>query len=218
MNAVAVEPDGSTGSSQGVLEGLNADGSVDASFGNGGRVVETTAGSPTTFDSLLIEGDGTIVVGGSVNISINGGPNNAVPLLATYSPAAGFAFVNAFGRYTDLLAPDPADGRIIAAGSDPYGDTSVNRFTAPGAVDNTFNNFGLGFSLPATLHGPSRAGAVVVQPDGSILLASSVTGEQNNGSVTSASSALPRPACSTPASATAASSPCNNWPGWTASN
>jgi uncharacterized delta-60 repeat protein len=69
-----------------------------------------------------------------------------------------------------------ADGKIVVAGTVGYSDFGVARYNANGSLDTAFGTGGLvttSFGAPAT----AIAAGVVVQPDGKVVVAGSVTNE-----------------------------------------
>jgi uncharacterized delta-60 repeat protein len=195
-----VQPDGKIlmggGSHQGTgvkfaLARFMPDGSLDASFGNGGRVA-TQVGSPPNLDeafyALALQPDGKIVAAGR---SYAG--NGYLAAVLRYN--ANGTLDNTFssdGKQLDNLGAgnDDAyygvavqpDGSIVVGGvakaSAEY-DAVVARYTAAGALDATFS--GDGYSILDIGMVDNRANALVLQPDGKIVIA----GQTGNAAVDS---------------------------------
>jgi uncharacterized delta-60 repeat protein len=161
---------------------LTEDGKNDASFNAapiGVRELDVPGTTSEAADAVKVLGDGTILVGGSA------GSLGAFlgELDVEGKPVAGFG---SGGTTTFDLGTNPTpsgsveslqvlpDGRILAAGgasSGPGGNRQlvVARFTADGKLDPTFAGGGIFRSDPTS--GGDEATALVVQPDGKIVVA-----------------------------------------------
>ncbi len=186
--AVAVQPDGRI-----VVAGIdgngpyynfiiaryNSNGTLDTTFGNGGKtVIVPTSGYYNEVWALTLQPDGRILAGGDVD---NGSPNYddfAVLRLnpnGTLDPTFGAGGIaqTSFSSGTDrgyALALQP-DGRIVAAGTSFDGNTTsafaLARFTPGGQLDPTFGTGGkVQTSLPGSY---DQAKGVAIQPDGKIV-------------------------------------------------
>jgi uncharacterized delta-60 repeat protein len=155
--SIAIQPDGKivvagfTGSS-GALARLNSNGSLDTSFGGGGKVTSSILGGPTV--AVALQPDGKMLLGGSTSTR-KAGLNfavlryNANGTVDTAFGSAGLATAD-FAGFDDrirALAVD-ANNNIVAAG---YARTSsgavssnfgVARFTPSGVLDSTFGTGG----------------------------------------------------------------------------
>ena len=180
--AVAVQPDGKivlAGGSDSVGVGghfaavrLNADGSVDTSFGTNGEVISTVGGSIAKANAMAIQTDGRIVLAGATSDSP--GEFALLRLNADGSHDASFgggagvttAIAGTTGTWGDAVAVQ-RDGKIVAAGkTDTDTDTvfALARYNPDGSLDASFGTGG-------TVTGPvGRAASVVVQRDGKILV------------------------------------------------
>src|SRR5439155_10672104 len=132
------------------LARYNADGSVDLTFGSGGRVVTDFGGDDAAF-ALAVQPDGKIVVAG---VSTGGGSMDFA--LARYdSDGALDATFGSGGRVvTDLGGQDEAfalvvqpDGRLVAAGASTAAgnldlDFALARYNTVGTLDATFGAAG----------------------------------------------------------------------------
>jgi uncharacterized delta-60 repeat protein len=172
-SAVAVEPDGrivaagTDGAGDFALARYNANGSLDTSFGSGGKVTTDFGGSDAA-SAVAIQPDGRIVAAGR-----SGAGNVALARYATdgsLDPTFGVG-----GKVTtDLSGFDAAfgvallpDGKIIAVGQGGPGvDFAVVRYDAGGSLDTTF---GTGGVTTTDLGGFEAATAVAVQGDGKIV-------------------------------------------------
>jgi len=161
-HAVAVQVDGKivvAGLSKGATTDLdfalvryNADGTLDAGFGTGGKVTTDIGGSTDRINAIAIQADGKIVVAGS---SYSGTTTGTDFALARYNADgtldAGFGnggkvvtpmknFTGTDVVYALLLLQVGTEQRIVAAGGD--GDFLLARYTAAGALDASFANGG----------------------------------------------------------------------------
>ncbi len=174
--AVAVQADGkivavghSLEAQDFALARYNADGSLDVTFGNTGKVVTDFGGydAPT---GVSIQKDGKIVVGGA------GGPNDFA--LARYNPDgtldASFGIsgkvLTDFGGYdaaNDLALQ--ADGKIVLAGvGGVFNGFAVARYNTDGTLDASFGDDG---RVTTRFFGESveTANGLAIQPDGKIV-------------------------------------------------
>ena len=174
---------GAAGDNNFAMTRLNPDGSIDASFGTGGKVSEDlNSGSNDEAISVAIQNDGKIIacVGQAVS-------QTADWIVVRYNsdgtPDAGFGIG---GKVTtDFFGDDDGagkiaiqnDGKIVVAGyaGFPNGinDFAVARYNPDGSPDATF---GIGGKVTTDFFGESdSAFAVVIQNDGKILTAGLAT-------------------------------------------
>jgi len=164
------------------LSRLNADGTLDMSFGGGDGII-TTAIAPLAGNDagtgITLQADGKIIVVGTANV----GPASEIAVvrynadgsLDTTFDGDGFAIAGV-GPLADegLSVKTQLDGKIVISGyASIAGDAAflVARFNADGSRDNTFGtngivttNVGVGAS-PF----PETAQHIAIQPDGSIV-------------------------------------------------
>ncbi|HEY1717675.1 MAG TPA: delta-60 repeat domain-containing protein [Verrucomicrobiae bacterium] len=189
-NAVAVQPDGKvlivgTADSLVAILRLNPDGTPDSSFGASGKV--TTGFSPSDVaNAVALLPNGKFIVAGSTTLPGNNGADFLVARYETNgdldttfgtnsSTEIGFGNTNGF-NVARALAVQP-DGKIIVAGqadniiSTNVGsaDFGVARLNADGSLDSTFGTGGKASTDFARLF--DSANAVILQPDGKILVA-----------------------------------------------
>jgi uncharacterized delta-60 repeat protein len=185
---VAIQPDGkilavgvSNGlqSSDAAIVRYNSDGSLDATFGVGGKILEDLAGRGEAAFGVVLQTDGKIIVVGSAeraNSAASDGLILRYDSNGVLDPTFGSNGVVLTGVLVSRAVALAPDGRIVVAGgaSDPAGPGAlfaVARFLKNGALDTSFDGDGWkttdlpGFDESAT--------AVAVQPDGRILAAGS---------------------------------------------
>ncbi|MFZ1220816.1 MAG: delta-60 repeat domain-containing protein [Chthoniobacterales bacterium] len=189
LSRIAAQPDGKIvaigdthPSHRGALARYNPDGTLDQTFGNGGKVI-TVASVRESAAGLLILPDGKIMIGGSF-----GEFDTSFLLLRFNSNGSVDSTFGNGGMVTTNLGTDndrvyalalQSDGKIVAAGKKGIqfnpteqrkGNAALARYNPDGSLDPTFgsggiviNDFGQGLE--------SYAIEVVIQPDGRIVIA-----------------------------------------------
>jgi uncharacterized delta-60 repeat protein len=169
---------------------LNGDGSLDQTFGAGGRLLTTfTSESIEDAEAVVLQSDGKIVVAGRVRIP----PAPTLEFgLARYLPNGtldpsfdgdGLVITPITGDNDELMdvAVQP-DGKIVAAGSSyqPEGrpnfvrsDIALTRYNQDGSLDPSFD--GDGIVTPAFAPLNTHGDDLVLQPDGKLLVTGSGT-------------------------------------------
>lgn len=183
---VAGYASGSGGTSL-VLARYTSTGAPDATFGTGGKVT-SPIGNGGAIAAMAIQGDGRIVVAGTVVRSATGADFLVIRFLSSGSPDTSFGstgFPNLTASVTtDFGGQDHAasiamgsDGTIVVAGqSQAFVDSYfvVARYTSNGLLDNTFGSFGrVTTNFVANDHGGSTgdaASGIAVQADGKIVV------------------------------------------------
>lgn len=182
-NAIALQPDGkivlagSTGdgvSNHFAVARLNADGSLDTTFDGDGKLV-LDLGAHDEATAVLVQPDGKLVVAGFTDA---GAADFAVVRLTadgsldpTFS-GDGKATADFVGEDLARGAALQPDGKVVLAGSSTAGaqlNAAVARFTTDGSLDATFDSDGL--RLVSLDPGSDEATAILVQPDGRIVVA-----------------------------------------------
>ncbi len=164
----------------------NADGSLDASFGDEGSVfVPSGGGGETRATAVKIQTDGKIVVAGYtysadfqqiirhevilIRFNANGSLDTSFDSDGKVTASFGITGENA--AYALAIQ---ADGKLVVAGSSGSGsavDFALARFNADGSLDNPFDGDGLATtSIGAT---SEEAYGAAIQSDGKILVAGS---------------------------------------------
>lgn len=192
INAIMIQPDGkilatgvmaNTGSNACfALVRYNSNGTLDASFGTAGTATVSPTKSTNIANSISLQTDGKIVVGGSsmntssfdfsvARFNANGTLDNTFGTNGTIVHSIGVADgINALAIQSS--------GKIVAAGSAMISNNrnfTLARYTAAGVLDNTFGVNG----VVTTSLGPSMAGIsdAALQVDGKLV----GVGTINNG-------------------------------------
>lgn len=187
--ALALQPDGkilvagscSNGNDVDLcLARYNTNGALDATFGNGGKVVTYVSDYGDNAYAIAVQPDGKIVVAGACLIVTNNvclARYNANGVLDATFGTDGIAspFINILDNYANALAIQP-DGKLVVAGycyrlggSGP--EFCLARLSANGDLDPTFGSAGVVLSDLSTFDDIARA--LALQPDGKILVAGS---------------------------------------------
>ncbi|MBF8255996.1 MAG: putative delta-60 repeat protein [Anaerolineales bacterium] len=178
--SVAIQSDGkivAAGESAGffALARYNADGSLDSSFGTGGKVKVTTVNGLAV--GVAIQSDGKIVAAGDT-FNVADYDFMLIRYNADGSLDAAFGtggiVTTATGTGTNdsaLSVAIQADGKIVAAGRsgslDDH-DFALVRYNTDGSLDATF---GTGGKATTPIGTDDWANSVVIQPDGKIVAA-----------------------------------------------
>jgi uncharacterized delta-60 repeat protein len=182
-NGVALQPDGKivvVGPLQGKfgVARYNPDGSLDSTFGSGGKVI--TDASPS-FDGAfdVAVWSGKIVVGGGTGLFASGASDFQLVRYDSYgtldSSFGGSGIVTTdFGASDNIFGiAVTADGKITAAGGTKGaspGDFAVARYNSDGSLDSTFDGDGKA-TTDFSADSDDVGEGVVVQPTGSITVA-----------------------------------------------
>ena len=153
---------------------FNLDGSLDASFGNGGKSAPGLAPGLEQGLAVAIQPDGKIVAAGSVVTDQHNDflltrfeTNGALDTTFGDSRKVISDFGNSFDDIHDIVLQP--DGKIVAAGT-AGNKFALARYNTNGSLDNTF---GSGAKVTTTFLGEDDAQSVVLQRDGKIVMAGS---------------------------------------------
>jgi len=157
------------------LARYNADGSLDASFGSGGKVVTNLPeGTSDNFMDMALQPDGKILVAGWIRYDF---PFHSKGFILRYNSNGtldpsfdgdGKRFLDSLSESgLDAVAVQP-DGKIVAAGNGMGGVMAV-RLLSDGAFDSTFSGDG---AAVITLYA-CYIDAIALQSDGKIVIAGS---------------------------------------------
>nr|WP_315191580.1 T9SS sorting signal type C domain-containing protein [uncultured Flavobacterium sp.] len=146
---------------------LLPDGTIDASFNVG-------LGADAIVETVLLQSDGKIVVGGRF-VTFNGNSyNHLVRLNVDGSIDAGFSIGTGFDKYVYTIAKQADDKLILGGTFSNYNGVSTKRIVrlnTDGSLDVSFA-IGTGFS-----NGELRT--ILIQPDGRILAGGTFSGTYN---------------------------------------
>lgn len=189
---IAIQPDGkivvagvvfNPGSDTGLdflLIRYNPDGSLDPTFGSGGKVITHILDGFDIAQAVAIQNDGKIVVaGGTTDFALV--RYNADGTLDSTFGSGGIVTTDFFGSFDEVrdLAIQ-TDGRLVVTGTADgpthLGDFTLVRYKADGSLDPTFGSGGKVTTDFAGLH--DEPNALVIQTDGRIV----VVGLSNIGS------------------------------------
>ena len=177
-NAIVVQPDGKIVVAGQILAGQNtrrfalaryrSDGSLDPSFGKGGKVVsiEGDASQQGGASALVLQPDGKLVAGGAPFTLVRFNPDGSIDTTFGSDGVAHAAFGSSFATlHSAALQPN---GEIVAAGAVQDGvnyDFGLARWNVDGTLDQNFGNGG----VVITPRAPGGAAGVAVQPTGKIV-------------------------------------------------
>lgn len=193
-NSVVIQPDGKIISAGQSINSVtftgdfslvryNSDGSLDTTFGTGGRLYADVGGRNDTFPTLLLQPDGKIVL---VGISKNEQDRNLISIFrfnsnGTTDTSFGTngvtlsAFTTSGSRGDTpsdaILQPD---GKIVVTGAWQGTAFCVGRFNSNGAVDNSFGTNG-NFCATTSPAGTGLMNSIALQPDGKIVVGGEFT-------------------------------------------
>jgi uncharacterized delta-60 repeat protein len=189
-SAVAIQGDGKivmaganfdgVGGADFAVARYNSNGSLDASFGTGGKVTTDFASSYDQATAIAIQRDGKIVVAGR---TMTGGSNDDFGLVRYNADGSLDASFGAGGKvHTDFGATFferanavaiQSDGKIIAAGETNSGaagtDFALARYNSDGTLDTSFGSGGTGLVVADFANAYDQAFALAIQSDGRIV-------------------------------------------------
>jgi uncharacterized delta-60 repeat protein len=196
--AVALDPDGnivlagSAGGNYSVLARLTPNGTLDGTFGSGGIAThDLSVNRGDGLRALLRLDDGRYVGCGVFSSPATGDDFvvarfNADGSLDTTLDGVGYvvtAFAGGLVDQCNAVAVQAVDGKIVAAGvtNENGHHVAVVRYTASGALDTSFGTGGkVDINAAATVSGSSEGRALVLQPDGKLLIAGYAFGPGNS--------------------------------------
>jgi uncharacterized delta-60 repeat protein len=183
--SVTVQPDGKVlvagssgngGDADFAVVRFRSNGTLDSSFGNGGKVLTVVGTYDDRAESVLLQSDGKIVVAGRssfqtiydfavVRYNSNG-------LLDTTFSSDGKVSTHIAGDDHAYCAAIQADGKILVGGytkSGSYADFALARYRTDGNLDTTFGSGGKVTTAVGTFD--DRIEAIAVQADGKVVVA-----------------------------------------------
>lgn len=196
--AVALQPDAKivvagfgvgSGSNRDVaLVRLNPNGSLDSTFDFDGKILTSLGTGNDEAHAVAVQPDGKIVIAGFADNSPKQIVVARVNSNGSFDPSfdgdgAAFTSIGPGDAGANALALD-SHGRVVVAGFASNGtnyDIVVVRYNPDGSLDSSFN--GSGKTTTQVSAGDDVAKAVVIQPDGKIIVAGSIQPDASNGSV-----------------------------------
>lgn len=167
------------------LARYNADGSLDAAFGNDGKVTTDFNKWADILSALVLQPDGKIVVAGDVDPP-DPLHNDSQPCVARYNPDGSLD--STFGNRGTVIDGNfiaaraialQDNGKIIVAGlgskQKSDGDFALARYMTNGNVDTSFGNGGM---ITTSFLGSDDAFALALLPDGRIVAAGATYGPE----------------------------------------
>lgn len=157
---------------------------LDATFGNGGKVI-TSINDTSTANDIAIQSDGKIIAGGSITF---GGSSfsalvryNVDGSLDNTFGSGGKVIVRLKDRSLISSIAIQADGKVVAGGTafgystNLFSDSSyaILRFKMDGSIDSLFGNNGI--TTIKMSNGVGELKKLLIKPDGKILSAGSVS-------------------------------------------
>jgi uncharacterized delta-60 repeat protein len=185
--ALVLQPDGKFvaagfSGSDFALASYNPDGSLDTTFGSGGKVTTNLGSTIDQAWALVLQADGKLVAAGTTGDgstdSFGLARYNANGTLDTSFGSGGIVttrFGSSQQRATALVLQP--DGKLVAAGGVNFGggnfDFALARYNPDGSLDATFGGTGK-VMVDFGNSGDDGAQALALQPDGKILAAGTV--------------------------------------------
>ncbi len=153
-----------------IVARYNPDGSLDSTFGSGGKITTFHGGGPQMYNSVLLEPDGSILIAGSYGF-LTGPPDQFVynfrivrlNSAGSVSMTAGLPFNIPGGLNVNDVALAPGN-KIVSIGS-RGSEVWLVRFNSGGSLDTSFDGDGI-VNFSAT-----EVSAIAAQPDGKVLVA-----------------------------------------------
>lgn len=168
---VAAGFSGASGTEDFALARYTADGTLDTSFGTNGTRTTAISGGSDEILAAVHQSDGKIIAAGfsGTDFAVARYTENGSLDTTFGTGGTGFVTTDISGGTDQVLgvAVQP-DGKIVAVGA---GGTNfgLTRYTANGALDTSFGTNGIVTSSLSA--GTDQANAVVIHPDGSIIVA-----------------------------------------------
>ncbi|MGI8788462.1 MAG: FG-GAP-like repeat-containing protein [Pyrinomonadaceae bacterium] len=161
----------------------NTDGTLDTTFGAGGRQIVDVDGGSENLPTVLLQTDGKIIIVGQriitgqsvrgivlVRLNANGSFDTSF--------GANGKVITTFDSANKVAANLQMDGKIVVAGNWSGSSFSVARFNADGTLDNSFGTSGVVQNNITGNTGISYA--VAFQTDGKILVGGLITNSPSN--------------------------------------
>lgn len=170
-----------------LLARYDSSGRLDPGFGTGGRVVTDVVGSTERARNVLVLPDGRIVASGMETGLVNTEPTLVMQVLPDGQPDPAFGTqgkLRLAGPLIGWALARQADGKLLLGGSTEFGPAArvaVLRLNTDGSTDTSFGSTGL--AVQAFSANTDIAKAIVVQPDGRLLVSGRTGGTNRNTGV-----------------------------------
>jgi uncharacterized delta-60 repeat protein len=188
--ATAIQPDGKIVVVGGKFDiaRYTVDGALDPTFGIGGKVSYSLGFSAQDALSVAVQPNGKIVIAGDANFDLPDGglvvmrlnPNGSLdPTFGGDGIASVKIGDNPSGSGIGVAVQ--SDGKVVAAGTRYITNSNSQffaaRFSADGTLDNGFGTGGVAFASDGLA---DRANALILQPDGKVLVGGATTIDQHD--------------------------------------
>lgn len=150
------------------LSRYNNDGSLDATFGTGGKVTTDFGFGSSAGFGLAIQPDGKIVMVGNANQDFGVARHNGNGSLDTTFGTGGTVTTDFGGNESAAAALIQPDGKIVTVGNTNLNVAAVVRYNSDGTLDSTF---GSGGKVTSNVESNISVADAVLQADGKILVA-----------------------------------------------
>ncbi|MEJ7863306.1 MAG: FG-GAP-like repeat-containing protein [Pyrinomonadaceae bacterium] len=154
------------------LARVNSDGSLDASFGVGGKVTTGFNSNSTGITSTLLQPDGKLIVGGSAGDIAFARYNSDGSLDNTFNGNGKVVIDNPNGNSGLSQIVLQSDGKIVGAGQSQNTDTDSDiilvRLNQNGNLDSSFGSGGI--VKTSFSNGADAAKALLIQPNGKLIV------------------------------------------------
>ncbi len=162
------------------LARYNSDGSLDPSFGTGGKVNMSLGGGGGNAQAIVLQSDGKIVIGGYARAASVSFDEDFMIARFTSSGQFDTSFGTGGVAFTDMSGGDDdaaldialqSDGKIVAVGYavQQTGDFAMIRYTIGGSLDSGFGNGGKVITEFGDQY--TSANSIVIQADGKLVTA-----------------------------------------------
>jgi uncharacterized delta-60 repeat protein/uncharacterized repeat protein (TIGR01451 family) len=168
----------------------SAAGQLDPSFGTGGLVTTSLGDQAETARGVAVQADGKVVIAGSrsrdfavLRYDTSGRPDSTFGTGGSLTTS--FLVGNAEAYDLAIYESGPHAGKIVVAGTAAGSNFALARYLPDGTLDSGFGVDGRVTTVFAvgtgggTVASPSRAEAVVIQPDGRIVAAGCIECESH---------------------------------------
>jgi uncharacterized delta-60 repeat protein len=175
---------------------LNANGSIDTSFGLNGIATTSFSNSNDVALSIAVQADGKIVTTGASNFNVGSNSQIALARFNTNgtidaSFGTGGKVTTEVGGFTDIAADVQmqTDGKIVIGGVSCTdgncvgGNALIFRYESNGSLDGSFDGDGKVFVQPTTVNAPTAISSISIRPDGKIVGGGEVISSESQSDV-----------------------------------